>query len=92
MACIRKCYTDYRIAMLNEDVRLVETAVRAFEKVLKKYTNFPECAFCYHYYRKVYTTTCNFFKKDNWNKKEMRVTNYYRLHFDSLLKFSIIFR
>ncbi|KYQ47967.1 Mitochondrial import receptor subunit TOM70, partial [Trachymyrmex zeteki] len=57
MACIRKCYTDYRIAMLNEDVRLVETAVRAFEKVLKKYTNFPECAFCYHYYRKMMSET-----------------------------------
>jgi len=54
MACIQKCYTDYCIAKLNKDVRLVEAAVRAFEKVFKKYINFPECIFCYQYYRKVY--------------------------------------
>ncbi|KYN22490.1 Mitochondrial import receptor subunit TOM70 [Trachymyrmex cornetzi] len=50
MACIQKCYTDYCIAMLNKDVRLVEAAVRASEKVLEKYTNLPDCIFCYRYY------------------------------------------
>ncbi|KYN39743.1 Mitochondrial import receptor subunit TOM70, partial [Trachymyrmex septentrionalis] len=57
MACIQKCYTDYRIAMLNKDVRLVEAAVRAFEKVFEKYTNLPEYAFCYQYYCKMMSET-----------------------------------
>ncbi|KAG5348384.1 TOM70 protein, partial [Acromyrmex charruanus] len=62
MACIQKCYTDYRIAMLNKDVRLVEAAVRAFEKVFEKYTNLPECAFCYQYYCKMMSETLQYQK------------------------------
>jgi len=63
MACIQKCYTDYYIAMLNKDVRLIEAAVRAFEEVFEKYTNLPECIFCCQYYSKVYKTTYNLKKK-----------------------------
>ncbi|KYM83974.1 Mitochondrial import receptor subunit TOM70, partial [Atta colombica] len=64
MACIQKCYTDYCIAKLNKDVRLVEAAVRAFEKVFEKYTNFPECIFCYQYYRKMMSETQQYQKAD----------------------------
>jgi len=63
IACIQKCYTDYRIAMLNKDVRLVEEAVRAFEKIFEKYINLSECTFCYQYYCKVYTITYDFLRK-----------------------------
>ncbi|XP_011062092.1 PREDICTED: uncharacterized protein LOC105150602 [Acromyrmex echinatior] len=66
MACIQKCYTDYCIAMLNKDVRLVEAAVRAFEKVLEKYTNLPECICCYQYYRTMMSETQQYQKAHNY--------------------------
>ncbi|KAG5342113.1 TOM70 protein, partial [Acromyrmex charruanus] len=69
MACIQKCYTDYRIAMLNKDVRLVEAAVRTFEKVLEKYTNLPKCIFCYQYYRKMMSKTHQYQKAHNYFTK-----------------------
>ncbi|KYN02394.1 Mitochondrial import receptor subunit TOM70, partial [Cyphomyrmex costatus] len=57
MACIHKCYIDYRIAMLNKDVRLVEATVTAFEKIFEKCTNLPECTFYYLFCCKMMSET-----------------------------------
>ncbi|XP_018046992.1 PREDICTED: mitochondrial import receptor subunit TOM70-like, partial [Atta colombica] len=64
MACIQKCYTDYCIAMLNKDVRLIEAAVRASEEVFEKYTNLPECIFCCQYYSKMMSESQQYQKAD----------------------------
>lgn len=50
VAYVQKCYTDYRFAIFNRDVELVEEAMKDFEKA---FTKFPDRSDCYMLYAQV---------------------------------------
>lgn len=67
IAYVQKCYTDYRFAIFNRDVRLAEEAMKDFEKAFIK---FPDRSECYMLYAQV----CNlqFFNIER-NKKKCKL-------------------
>lgn len=70
IAYVQKCYTDYRFAIFNRDVKLAEEAIKDFEKAFIK---FPDRSECYMLYAQV----CNlqFFNTERRNKKKLKIRN-----------------
>lgn len=39
---VQKCYADYRFAIFNRDMGLLEAATKEFEKILERFPDRPE--------------------------------------------------
>jgi len=44
---VQKCYTDYRLAILNREAELAEQALKDYIKIFDKFPDLPECYMLY---------------------------------------------
>ncbi|XP_012222349.1 mitochondrial import receptor subunit TOM70 [Linepithema humile] len=63
---VQKCYTDYRLAILNREVELAEQALKDYMKIFDKFPDLPEC---YMLYAEMMTETEQFDKADTYFAK-----------------------
>lgn len=61
IAYVQKCYTDYRFAIFNRDVKQAEEAIKDFEKAFIK---FPDRSECYMLYAQMMAETQQYDKAD----------------------------
>ncbi|XP_058801674.1 mitochondrial import receptor subunit TOM70-like [Phymastichus coffea] len=61
VAYVQKCYADYRYAVAQKDMNLMNTAMTNFNKAFEK---FPDCSECYTLYAQMLIDTQDFAKAD----------------------------
>ncbi|XP_072755548.1 mitochondrial import receptor subunit TOM70 isoform X1 [Anoplolepis gracilipes] len=66
VAYVRKCYTDYRCAIIDRDVELVELAIKDIEK---SFIKFPDHSECYMIYAQIMAETQQYNKADMYFTK-----------------------
>lgn len=63
---VQKCYTDYRLAILNRNTEQAEQALKDYMKIFDKFPDLPEC---YMLYAEMMTETEQFEKADTYFAK-----------------------